>query len=375
MNYKALEKVVILGIVAVVGVGFSPAWTQSSAKPNGIAGMAMSVDGRVICAASSAMHPIVSTNGGGNWSTNTTANGYFGVAASADGTKLMVTTTEQALLMSTNSGASWFSTASPSADWRGLAASADGTKWFAAILQGFIIYSTNSGTNWATNGAPSKPWVNLTVSADGKKLLATTSVNQIFASTNMGTNWTQMIINGNSIAISADGSGMLVLGNGCYVSSDNGNTWATNTAITGTTVATTANGAMVFVAGANSGNTFYYSSDYGVTWATNTPSLPVVGNLVCSADGSKLAAKGAANTIVIGTVQPAPQLDIKATNGSLAFSWICSTTNFALQQSTDLTATSWNTVTNVPVFNLANLQEQTSLSSSNDTGFFRLISQ
>src|SRR6202012_6071494 len=107
---------------------------------------------------------------------------------------------------------------SPSADWRGLAASADGTKWFATILTGPIIYSTNSGVNWATNGAPSKSWSYLTASADGQKLLAATFAGQVFASTNMGVSWTQMIVGGSSVAMSADGSHLLVLGNGCYIS-------------------------------------------------------------------------------------------------------------------------------------------------------------
>jgi hypothetical protein len=50
-------------------------------------------------------------------------------------------------------------------------------------------------------------------------------------------------------------------------------------------------------------------------------------------------------------------------------------TNFVLQQNPDLTAIGWENLTNTPVLNLTNLQNEVILSPSNSSGFFRLISQ
>ena len=74
-------------------------------------------------------------------------------------------------------------------------------------------------------------------------------------------------------------------------------------------------------------------------------------------------------------IYPAPQLNVAATNNNLAFSWIVPSTNFVLQQNPDLTMANWATVTNVPVLNLSNLQQQVSLAPSNNAGFYRLIAQ
>jgi hypothetical protein len=56
-------------------------------------------------------------------------------------------------------------------------------------------------------------------------------------------------------------------------------------------------------------------------------------------------------------------------------SWIVPSTNFVLQQNVDLGTTNWVTLTNVPVLNPTNLQEEVSFSPSNSAGFFRLGTQ
>ncbi|HEY5298864.1 MAG TPA: hypothetical protein VIK59_13235 [Verrucomicrobiae bacterium] len=48
-------------------------------------------------------------------------------------------------------------------------------------------------------------------------------------------------------------------------------------------------------------------------------------------------------------------------------------TNFVLQQSSDLI--SWSSVTATPALNLTNLNNELMLSPSNSNGFFRLISK
>ena len=72
---------------------------------------------------------------------------------------------------------------------------------------------------------------------------------------------------------------------------------------------------------------------------------------------------------------PAPLVSITFSGDHLAFSWIVPSTNFGLQQNDDLTTSNWAAVTNVPVLNLTNLQNEVVLAPTNSSGFFRLISQ
>jgi hypothetical protein len=68
-------------------------------------------------------------------------------------------------------------------------------------------------------------------------------------------------------------------------------------------------------------------------------------------------------------------LAINASNGNLAFSWTMPSTNFVLQVSPDLSGNNWVTLTNPPVLNLTNLQNELSIPPSNAAGYFRLIAQ
>jgi hypothetical protein len=94
--------------------------------------------------------------------------------------------------------------------------------------------------------------------------------------------------------------------------------------------------------------------------------------VACSADGNELMATGT-NGIWISKTPAAPQLDFAPANNGLFFSWIVPSTNMALQESPDLDT--WTTLTNCPALNSATLQEQLTLASGNNKGFFRLISQ
>jgi hypothetical protein len=66
----------------------------------------------------------------------------------------------------------------------------------------------------------------------------------------------------------------------------------------------------------------------------------------------------------------APELNLAPSFTNVALSWIIPSTNFVLQQSSDLI--SWADVTNAPVLNLTNLQNEVTLSPSNSSGFYRL---
>ena len=63
-------------------------------------------------------------------------------------------------------------------------------------------------------------------------------------------------------------------------------------------------------------------------------------------------------------------MNIKAANGNLTVSWVVPSTNFVMQQSSDLT--SWGNTTNQPVLNLTNLEDQVILSPPGSNVFYRL---
>jgi len=61
---------------------------------------------------------------------------------------------------------------------------------------------------------------------------------------------------------------------------------------------------------------------------------------------------------------------IAPTNGSLKLSWLVPSTNFVMQQSPDLQ--NWADMTNQPVLNLTNLQNEVILSPPGSNVFYRL---
>ena len=63
-------------------------------------------------------------------------------------------------------------------------------------------------------------------------------------------------------------------------------------------------------------------------------------------------------------------MQIMRTKSNLKLSWIVPSTNFVLQGSADLSG--WTDLTNQPVFNLTNLQNEVSLPLSGSGGFYRL---
>jgi hypothetical protein len=63
-------------------------------------------------------------------------------------------------------------------------------------------------------------------------------------------------------------------------------------------------------------------------------------------------------------------LTLVPSGSNLNVSWIIPSTNFVLQQSSDLA--SWTDVTNPPVLNLTNLQNEVVLSPTGSSGFYRL---
>ena len=63
-------------------------------------------------------------------------------------------------------------------------------------------------------------------------------------------------------------------------------------------------------------------------------------------------------------------MNITPINGNLMLSWIVPSTNFVMQQSADLQ--NWADMTNQPVLNLANLENEVILSPPGSNCFYRL---
>lgn len=218
-----------------------------------------------------------------------------------------------------------------------------------------IYLSTNSGSSWIQATLPALTatfWESVASSADGTKLMAGDSSGDfgIYTSTNSGVTWISNSVCPYSfpctaVAISADGSKMV----GC-----------------------------VLVDVPPVRVSIYTSTNSGATWQTNNAPLSFGSpgrnwhSVAVSADFSKLVAVAVNNGLGIWTSQstPSPQLNITPSGSNLIVSWTIPSTNFAMQQSTDLI--SWSCVTNAPMLNLASLQNQVTLSPSNSSGFYRL---
>jgi len=353
--------------------------------------MASSADGTRLVAIAHLINNgaiFTSTNSGLTWISNNSPNVNLSevpshwanlVASSADGMKLAVVAYE-GIYTSTNGGASWMLSDAPSQpEWTCVASSADGSILAAAPIgpyDNYCYYSTNSGINWTPiTNLPSSFYSSIACSADGTKLCAVIGSDDpmVYSSTNSGMSWTTNSVDGQPgarVAVSADGSKLMLLTEYFYTSTNNGGTWISypnSFSARDWPLASSADGNKLIT---GSSSTFYTSTNGGANWFTNDVTNTTWYSVASSADGSKLFA-GSANGIYTLQVTPTPQLNIAPTNGAFALSWIIPSTNFVLQQSADLI--SWADLTNTPTLNLTNLQNQISLSHSNSIGFYRLV--
>jgi hypothetical protein len=424
-----MKTVKILWLVAVTLImadfAFAQTWTPTSFTNMTWVCFASSADGNTLVA-----EPVnnndtnnavifISTNGGVTWITNTLPSIYVSglgqlgvilqsVASSADGTKLAGASTGVNLYgylcTSTNSGTTWTTNNNaPSVGWDCIASSADGLKLVAGIggagveqggagqWAGPIYVSTNSGVTWFPTMSPSNSWNSIASSADGTILFASTYSGLLYFSTDSGNTWAQANVPARfwKVASSADGKKLVAeytadtntIPGHILTSTDSGNTWVSNTFVSsyfesvavsgdGNTIVATGNDPVVFV-----------STNFGGSWETN--SLPGGGSyfdsVAISADGGKAITGSSSSSLLspdelglsyISQTVYAPQLNISPASTNLALSWTIPSTNFMLQQSSDLI--SWVDLTNMPILNLTNLQNQVSLSPTNGIGFFRL---
>lgn len=371
--------------------GLAQIWVQTKAPTNYWQCVASSADGTVLAAAAGQNKLIgnfpggvfISTNAGADWfEANLPANNFYsGIASSADGSRLAVTYNNGGVYYSMDYGVDWSfnSTIFPQAFGglaHNIASSADGAK--LAVSCSMIYTSTNGGVTWTSNNIAGPRYASIASSADGNKLaVASLSAPEIYLSTNAGLTWiTNMVTNGDfqDIASSADGShliaaGSLQIAGPLYTSSDSGTTWVSNNVRTAwQAVAVSANGD--YMAAASWPSAFSLSTN-GV-WATN--STPVAGQFIASmassVDGGQwVAALQPGGIYVLQTIRR-PQLNLASTSGGFLLSWMVPSTNFVLQQGTDLI--SWGDLTNTPSLNLTSLQYQVMSPLSNGSEFYRL---
>jgi hypothetical protein len=133
----------------------------------------------------------------------------------------------------------------------------------------------------------------------------------------------------------------------------------------------------------DSNGPIYISTNSGTTWTLNAGGNSAWGFVAASADGSKLVGligtgvyDGSTTVLWNGIyalqTTPSPQLNLAPSGSNLTVSWIIPSTNFVLQQCPDLSTLNWMDMTNPPVLNLTNLQNEVVLSPTSSNVFYRL---
>jgi photosystem II stability/assembly factor-like uncharacterized protein len=385
-------------------------WTQTSAPETSWSSIACSADGTRLVASTYYSGIWISTNSGAGWTMTgaSQANDWWAVASSADGTRLAaVDSYYGAIGISEDSGTTWTAANVPKSAWHNIAISADGTK-LAASANGCIYTSTDSGMSWVSNRVPAFSTSALLVasSADSSKLVVAVNYpGQIFTSTNMGANWELAYLPFPgvalySIASSADGStwlagGGTLGGSGIFVTTNSGATWISNSVpslgpVTWSSCASSADGSTLLAVATSynldlkNAGLIFTSTNFGITWSQTDAPEQAWTAVASSADGCLMAGSAANWPIVLpaypgniytAQITPALRMNITPANGNLKPSWIVPSTHFVLQENSDLTTANWTDVTNTPVLNLTNLQEEVTLPATNGSGFYRLATQ
>jgi photosystem II stability/assembly factor-like uncharacterized protein len=383
-------------------------WTLTSAPTTGVTSIASSADGAKLVAGIFG-RIYTSTNSGITWTTNNVPFvGWPSITSSADGSKLAaVAANGGGIYISTNSGGAWIQTSAPTNDLRSIASSADGSLLIAATgnrpqTNGSIYISTDSGVSWTQTTAPTNYyWTSVAASADGQKLVAAAGYafggpgyqplqNAIYTSTNSGATWTLTSAPSNywvSVASSADGSRLIASAqlnytydnsnpfivlspDGIWTSTNSGATWISNNVPhvqNWSSVASSADGKGLIAA---TQSAIYTSTNSGAVWISNDAPVMTWYYVASSADGNKLVAGVVGGGIYASCSISSPQMNLTPSPTNVSLSWIIPSTNFVLQQSTDLTA--WVDLTNPPTLNLTNLQNEVTLPLSASNSFFRL---
>ena len=329
-------------------------------------------------------------------------NNWYHVASAADGTRLAAVASD-GIYTSADSGTTWTKTDAPNWVWNSIAMSADGTKLVASanyqITNNFFT-SVDSGATWVSNTIPASSAIFVACPVNGSKLVAAVnSPGQIFTSTNMGTSWESVNPPGTplySFACSADGSTWVAGGSSSiFVTTNSGATWISNSVpalgpVGWSSCASSSDGSTLIAVATSlnldlkGASLIFISTNFGITWIQADAPEKAWSGVATSADGCRLAGSAAVWLVIIPPypgsiyttqITPAPRMSITPTNGGLKLSWIVPSTDFVLQENLDLTTTNWTDVTNTPVLNLTNLQDEVTLSSPASSCFYRLVTQ
>lgn len=355
-----IRELLVLGLIgSIFGPLHAQTWQPTPNSPYASMAVACSGDGRIFYALTSEVGNLYrSTNGGASWTQLLQLAGYP-LSCSSDGTKIA---TGSHPWISTNSGASFLQ---GTIDGNIAAWSANGNM-LVVVGEGVSI-TTNNGTTWSTpfktGGLKCQA-----LSANGA-IIATASKASLYISTNSGQYWSNADTGSNtgwlSLACTADGKNIVATGDtGTIVSHDTGKTWKlTSTPTIFFTINSSADGSLLVA------NDFYIyiSRDFGASWLfDNTPGFPDA--VTCSADGTLLLA-ASSGSVVTETLPP--PLSIVPSASQLTLSWPAPSTQYTLQQASDLPDTNWLSVTNA--ITVTNYRNQVILAPpATGNAFYRL---
>jgi hypothetical protein len=394
---KSRGGVIIAAALAVCAALFggskasAQTWTQTGAPTNGWTSIACSADGIRVAAVSGGQLAngliYLSTNGGTNWTPALApAAHWMSIASSGDGKVLTAASYGGGLYTSTNFGTTWFTNSQVAGNWRAVAASVNGSVLAAVLFNTQVYRSTNFGRIFDPMSAGPADLQSIAVSADGKVLAAGNNTGLITISTNSGASWNMTTnlggggINGAiaGLALANNGKTLAALQiRGVSISTNLGSTWSTNNNLPSDSswyaITSSADGSRLTAVGQK--QISYSSSDSGTTWTSNNVPGLFWQSVASSADGKTAYAVSAFGGSLSGQIwtsqsPPPTQLSLKTAGSNLLLSWIVPSRDFVLQQSSDLNG--WTTVTNIPVLNFTNLNDQVSLPLSTGDRFFRL---
>jgi len=403
MKTTKLFLIVLIHFVSAI-FSFAQTWIQQTNSPTEEwTCIASSADGSKLVAASFNGTIYTSPDSGVTWieATNVPTSDWIAVVSSAQGDKLAalniggsINSDNAIIYVSTDSGMTWTNIYTPSVTLNCMGSSADGKTLIAGDWNDFggpssIYCSTNFGTTWVTNDAPNEYWTSVASSADGTKFVAScvnpSDTGTVFVSHDSGMTWNVTDLpfaSWQTVASSADGFELIAAASGgsVYISTNSGVTWTTNNVPNTfwSSVAASADGKRFIAVNTygrlNNGGVIYTSNDSGLSWTSNNISDNVSWQAITSsADGCKLAVATFDDFIYTFHSTPQPQLKLKTLASQSALSWLVPSTNFILQHSSDLQ--NWSAVTNLPILNLTNLQNEISLPMNASANFFRLTTR
>jgi hypothetical protein len=163
--------------------------------------------------------------------------------------------------------------------------------------------------------------------------------------------------------------------------------WVTNPVpgYTWNWIASSASGSNLVVVGSFSSGQevgpVYTSTDAGLNWSSNNVTPQAWVSVASSADGNVRigATPVSSRTSPIGTgsiwisrITSPPRLNIDLVDTNVLVSWIIPSSDFKLQQTSDLGTEQWDDVSTVPTLNLSTLRNEVLLPLTSTNAFFRL---